>query len=117
MVSRILLAVPRRAMAFLFLLAVLLLSAPGTQAKNPYEMHNEGDPGDGVLQPRPHVIPEPEPVAKGYFVPAYFLVLIDLGNNQFIPVFQVSDFSETPTIFGPGSLRRNISEGRWHRAP
>ena len=57
MISRILLAVPQRAMAFLFLLAVLLLSAPGTQAKNRYEVHNEGDPGDGVLQPRPHVIP------------------------------------------------------------
>ena len=119
MVSRIRLAGLRRTMALLFLLVALLLIAPGTQAKNPYNYTDdiEGDPGDGVLQPRPQTVPEPEPSPTGYNFPVFALTLVDLGNNQFLPVFQVSDFSGAPVFMMPMHLRWNISEGRWHRAP
>jgi hypothetical protein len=119
MVSRILLASPWRAMAFLFLLAAVMFFAPGTQAKNPYQMsdYTEGDPGDGVLNPDPNEGREPEPAPQGFSAPAFYFILIDLGNNQFLPVFQVSNFSGTPVFMMDRIRTWTISEGRWHRAP
>ena len=117
MVSRIRWPSPRWALVFLLLVAVFFISAPDAQARNTYDYTDnvEGDPGDGVLRPVPQV--EPSPIPKGHYLPVYTLTLIDMGNNQYLPIFQFSDFSGTPVIFGPMHLQRISPDGRWHRAP
>jgi len=104
-------------MVFLFLLVVLFLFAPDTQARNNYDYTDvvEGDPGDGVLRPVPQV--EPNPIPKGSGLPVFVLELVDLGNGQYLPIFNFSRIPGAPVIFGPMHLQRTNNDGRWHRAP
>ena len=123
MVSRILKAGPKRVLAllflFLFLLTVLMLAAPDSQARNPYTYTDdaEGDPGDGVLQPGPESEPEPVFTPKGFSYPLVAITLVDLGDGHFLPVFALNNLAGMPTFLPPSHLRRNPSDGRWHRAP
>ena len=119
MVSRMNMASLRQALALLILLAALLLPFSGAQARNPYEYTDvvEGDPGDGVLQPGPEVVPDPKPNSNNFSLPVFQFILIDLGNHQYLPVFQVLDFSDGPVFAEPLRLVKNTSDWRWHRAP
>ena len=119
MVSRIFKAGPGRVLALLFLLTVLILAVPEAQARNTDTATDstEGDPGDGVLQPGPQVVTEPEITPKGSCYPILAVTLVDLGGGNFLPIFQMNNFLGTPGFIIPLHLRSAPSEGRWHRAP
>jgi hypothetical protein len=117
MVFRILVA--GRGLAILSLLLYVLamsIAVPTALAKNPdCTIDIEGDPGDGVLQPGPTYVYNPQPVPDSSSTESIFVVtLLFLGDNKFLPVFQMSDFSGHPVF---QLEHRTIRDWRWHRAP
>ncbi len=119
MVSRALLATSRLAITYLFVFLMLLASVSESQARTRYTFSDggEGDPGDGVLQPKPQVIPDPVTITMNNSSVVFTIVLVNLGDNHFLPVFKVSNFNGNPVFIPQLNGLQSISERRWHRAP
>jgi hypothetical protein len=109
---------------FVFLLialALLVLPAPEALAKNVYEMQDssEGDPGDGVLRPKPEIIdPVPEPAPRTFGVLLTFDGGLDYPHNQpllRVPLFFFSDL--IPARLTGDCFTVLLPAGRWYDAP
>jgi hypothetical protein len=118
MVSRMFVA--GRHLAVLSLLVFLLtfvVFPAEVSARNPYSMRDghEGDPGDGVLSPVPVLDPIPTPKEQAY--PVFTIMMVPLGDNQFIPVFQVVGYFGDAWFSNPKTTFPIVQNRGWHRAP
>ncbi len=100
---------------FLLILVASTITAPMTQAKPPNCIRqDEGDPGDGVLQPAAtssvELIPDPRAVNR----PLFIVNLVPMPDGRFLPVFQLWDWDGSSGF----QLENRVNEeGRWHHAP
>lgn len=105
-------------LAAIWLLAVCLIPSM-SWARNPYTYTDvvEGDPGDGVLQPAPQVVPEPSSPVGGNRLPVFQVTLIPMGDQHYLPVFEFYQDGKEFFLLTRHPLSRVLHEGRWHHAP
>lgn len=119
---------PRGLFALLISLLVLasLFLATASSAKNPYDFtdSSEGDPGDGVLRPRPEILdPGPVPTPKSFGV---FFTLGGLSIQHRDQVFLIlplpfygptSPAHYSSAVWGGNQHSILRPERGWHNAP
>ncbi len=116
MVSRNFVAGRRLAVLSLFFFLLTLVAWPSAASaaiRHRVVEGNEGDPGDGVLNPAPQASPAPS--VKRDSSPTFNVTLILMDDNTFLPVFQMVVFPGAP--WSSHAAIKKVQEGRWHRAP